>query len=119
MIPNIRYFLPKIEEKNTHRKLHLPSDQADLKDDCKSPLVGLCPFVVLIGDKQLQSCTWAHRCVHALGGCLVKKGHRTCSIFHEQQRLQSCCGAGNGQTGLWLSQGIVLSPNLSRTWLSS
>lgn len=53
MIPNIRYFLPKIEEKNTFRKLHLPSDQDDFKDESKSPLVGLCPFVVLVGDKQL------------------------------------------------------------------
>lgn len=106
MIPNIRCFLPKTEEKNTPRKLHLPSDQADFKNDSKSPLVGLCPFVVLIGDKQLWSYTWAHRCVHALGGCLVKKGHRTCSMFHE---LQSCCGAGHGQTGPWLSRGIVPS----------
>lgn len=33
MIPNIRYFLPKVEKENTLRKLQPPSDQTDFKDD--------------------------------------------------------------------------------------
>lgn len=126
MIPNIRYFLPKIEKTvlsgNCSRLLISLALKTIVS---KSPLVGLCPFIVLVGDQQLQSYTWAHRCARALRERLAKEdGHARCG----QQRLLSSsqagwwagsAGAHRHQPGPWLGRGIAPSPRLSgRTWSS-
>lgn len=66
-----------------------------------------------INRRQLQSYTWAHRCVHALRECLAKKALGTCSTVCEQQRLQRCWRSWS--VGITLLMFIRHQPG---TWLS-